>query len=86
MTPKVFKILKKVDVRIRKSFKEQILLFSKNPLGQKLHNHALKDEWEGYRSIDITADYRAIYEEVKIGKDTVAYFVDLGTHPELYDR
>jgi hypothetical protein len=37
------------------------------------------------RSIDITNDYRAIYEEVREGDNTIAYFFLLGTHKELYD-
>lgn len=78
------KKLKKVDVRIRKSFKEKILLFSKNPVETELNNHELKKEYKGYRSIDITADYRALYKERKIGDEIVVYFEILGTHDELY--
>lgn len=33
-----------------------------------------------YRSINITGDYRAIYEV----KDGIAYFISVGTHHELY--
>jgi len=40
--------------------------------------------WKGYRSIDITGNWRAIYAEKVEGKDIVAYFVALGTHRELY--
>lgn len=78
------KKLKKVDVRIRKAFKIKIILFSKNPQDPQLGNHELKDEYEGYKSIDITGDYRAIFKETKIGKETAAYFVSIGTHEELY--
>ena len=82
--PALFKKLKKVDIRIRKSFYEKIAVFEKNPLEQHLNNHALKDKYEGFRSIDITNDYRAVYEEVPSGTETVAYFSLLGTHDELY--
>lgn len=78
--------LKKVDVRIRKAFKERIVLFSENPNEPKLNNHRLKDEYEGYMSIDITVDYRAIYKEAQIGEENVAYFFKLGTHDELYGK
>jgi addiction module RelE/StbE family toxin len=81
-----FKKLKKVNVRIRKSFKANILLFSENPHNPKLNNHLLKKEWEGYRSIDITADWRAIYKELQEGGEVVAYFIALGTHKDLYER
>lgn len=76
--------LKKVNVRIRKSLKERMLLFSKNPNDPALHNHALRDEWQGYRSIDITNKVRAIYKEVLVRQDIVAYFAIFGTHKELY--
>lgn len=80
------KKLKKVDVRIRNALKEKILLFSKNPQDPQLDNHELKDEYTGCRSIDITGDYRAIYKEIKIEDETIAYFVALGTHKELYRK
>ena len=82
--PEFYTKLKKLDVRIRKSFKERILLFSANPSSPLLRNHVLQREYSGYRSIDITADYRAIYQEKLEGTETVAYFVLIGTHEELY--
>ncbi|OGD89445.1 hypothetical protein A3J17_03030 [Candidatus Curtissbacteria bacterium RIFCSPLOWO2_02_FULL_40_11] len=86
LSPDFLKKLKKLDVRIRNSFKERILVFSKNPEEPILDNHPLKREWKGYRSIDITADWRAIYKETQIGDEIVAYFVALGTHDELYKK
>lgn len=78
--------LKRVNVRIRKSFKERILLFSKDPYNPHLDNHALREKYQGYRSIDITADYRAIYKERHQGEEIIAYFTELGTHEQLYKR
>lgn len=75
---------KKVNAKIRKRVDKQILIFESNPKEPSLRNHPLRNEWLGYQSIDITADYRAIYEEVGTGEDVIAYFVDLGTHKELY--
>jgi addiction module RelE/StbE family toxin len=83
-SPLFLKTLKKLDVRVRKSFKGQILIFAKNPNGPELDNHPLKREYQGLRSIDITADFRAIYEEKYEGGEEVAYFVLIGTHRELY--
>jgi len=59
-------------------------IFQKDHLNPELNNHALQDEYEGFNSIDITNDYRTIYEEVQVGKKTIAYFFLLGTHKELY--
>lgn len=83
-SPKFLKILKKVDVRISKSFKTKIAIFYRNPMDPSLDNHLLKRKWVGHRSIDITADWRAIYEETREGEETVAYFVAIGIHKELY--
>ena len=83
-SPKVLDKLKKSNVRIRKSFKERILIFSKNPYDMELNNHLLKEPYLGCRSIDITADWRAIYEEMQIGEEIEAYFLILGTHGELF--
>jgi len=84
--PDFIEKLKKANVRIRKSFKQNFLIFSKNPEEPQLHNHPLREEWQGYRSIDITNDYRAIYTEKTEGKEIIAYFVALGTHKELYSK
>jgi addiction module RelE/StbE family toxin len=78
--------IKKEDVRIQKSFKEALRLFILNPFDPQLDNHPLKDPWNGCRSIDITGDYRAIYEELNKGDDVIAYFITIGTHQELYAK
>lgn len=84
LSPKLIINLKKQDVRIRNRFKEAIELFSQDPNNLELDNHELKREWEGFRSIDITTDLRAIYQEDREGPEPIAYFVALGTHKDLY--
>ncbi len=84
LAPKLINKLKKQDVRIRKSFKKAIDLFSEDPTNSALDNHELHREWEGFKSIDLTADLRAIYKEDREGDQPVAYFVAFGTHEELY--
>lgn len=84
LSPKLIKKLKKQNVRLRNSFKKAIEMFSENPNNPKLNNHELRREWEGFRSIDITINYRAIYQELEEGGEKVAYFVAFGTHEELY--
>lgn len=83
-SPTFFRKLKEADVRIKKSVKKRILLFSKNPHDPQLNNHSLKREYKGHRSINITSDWRSLYKEKREGKDTIAYFSLLGTHKELY--
>lgn len=82
--PDFLRLLKKVDVRIRKSLRQKLEIFLKNPYERSLNNHVLRDKYKGYRSIDITADWRVIYEEFEENGELIAYFVDLGTHKELY--
>lgn len=45
--PAFIKALKETDVRIRKSFKEKIVIFAKNPYDLNLNNHKLKHGYEG---------------------------------------
>lgn len=78
---------KKFDKKVKKypflkdQARERIILFSTDPYHPTLHNHALVGEWMGYRSINITGDYRAVYRLVE---EDVAYFVDMDTHSNLY--
>lgn len=84
--PDFFRKLKKLDVRIRNSFKEKILIFQRNPHDLQLNNHVLRKPYKGLRSIDITNDYRAVYEEIHQEDEEIAYFSTLGTHDELYKK
>lgn len=52
----------------------------------EFNNHPLKAPYEGRRSIDINSNRRAVYQEITEGDEKVAYFVDLGTHGELYKK
>lgn len=84
--PAFIKTLNKLDIRIRKSFKKRIAIFAKNPLDPQLNNHKLRDKYQGYRSIDITADFRAIYEELNKSDEPIAYFFLIDTHRKLYSK
>lgn len=44
LDPEFTKHLKKLDVKILKSFKERIIKFSKNPQDPQLNNHRLEKE------------------------------------------
>lgn len=79
-SPGLVKQYKKAPKKVQEAFKQRLLLFAKKSDHTLLHNHALKGRYGRYRSINVTGDWRAIYEE--IGK--VAYFVALGTHSQLY--
>jgi addiction module RelE/StbE family toxin len=83
-SPSFLRTLRKADIRIRNHFKQRILVFSNNPIYPQLRNHPLYGNYLGKRSIDITADWRAIYEEMCEGDDVVVYFIAIGTHSQLY--
>lgn len=83
-TDNFLKQLKKVDVRIRKAFKQRILVFIKDPNDPQLNRHYLQREYQGYQSIDITSDHRAIFRELVQKDDTYIYFTLFGNHEELY--
>lgn len=84
-SPAFLYLLKKANVRIRKNLKEVITLFVQDPYNLQLNNHVLRREWEGFRSINVTADWRAIFREIVIeDEEPTAYFVALGTHRQLY--
>jgi len=72
----------KLNAEIQEKVDERLQIFLQNPHHQLLHNHKLKGEWQGYRSINITGDYRALYREVE---DGVAEFYTVDTHSNLYD-
>ncbi len=84
LAPELIHKLKKADVRTRKKFKKALEIFFKDHLDPELDNHELKRAWEGFKSIDVTADLRAIYQEDESGDAPVAYFVALGTHEKLF--
>ena len=83
-THEFLRLLKKKNVRIRKSVKNSINEFAKNPDSPILKNHSLKREWAGYSSINVTSDYRAIYKEIRHADEMIIYFTTIGTHKELY--
>lgn len=58
--------------------------FAVDPNHPGLHNHALSGKYAGYRSINVTDDWRAIFREERSGEATVVKFSQIGTHKELY--
>lgn len=75
------KALRKQPSRIQRELFEKLNVFSRDPFHYSLNNHALKGEFEGWRSFNITGDVRVHYEE----DETVVVLMDIGTHSQLYD-
>jgi addiction module RelE/StbE family toxin len=72
----------KLPAKIQAKASEKIQIFSNDPFNNFLRNHALTGKYLGFRSINITGDYRAVYNPVS-PKD--ALFIDIGTHSQLYE-
>jgi len=75
---KVSKLPKSIKIKLS----EKIQLFMDEPKKVILNNHTLHGKYNGYRSINITGNYRMIYEELP---DNSVRLIDIGTHPELYE-
>ena len=78
------KQLKAAPLEIKIAFREARILFMENPSHPHLRNHALKEQFAGYRSIDVTDDWRALFKVRTSKTQTVITFHILGTHTQLY--
>lgn len=71
----------KLRPTIKEKFKARRSLFLDDPFNPVLNNHSVDSAYSGWRSINITGDYRALYEPVG---GELAVFMKIGTHSELY--
>lgn len=75
----------KAGEKIKRSFDKRLKIFIEDPYNSSLNNHQLTGSFSGYRSINITGDWRAIYSVSK-SKDggIVIVFEMLGIHSQLF--
>ena len=78
---KFAKSYNKAPTKIKKAFNDRLELFQENPFNPLLNNHQLTGKYEGLRSINITGNWRGIFQKLD---NNLAYFVELGTHSQLY--
>lgn len=78
---KFTKQYKKLDQKIKNNLSQRLKLFEENPYQPMLSNHKLAGDFQGYRSINITGNYRLVYKEID---KTTVYLVAIGTHSQLY--
>lgn len=81
---KFLKQLKKSPLEIKIAFRKRLELFLKDPFHPQLNNHALTGKYSDYRSINITGNWRAIFEEFGDESGKVVTFEVIGTHSQLY--
>ncbi len=75
---------KAAPLKIKIAFREARELFLYNPTHPHLRNHALREKFAGYRSIDVTDDWRALFKVRRSKAQTIITFHILGTHMQLY--
>ncbi|MDP2669340.1 MAG: type II toxin-antitoxin system mRNA interferase toxin, RelE/StbE family [bacterium] len=79
------KNFKKQYRKLRKNqqtkFNNQLAIFLENPFNPLLNNHPLQGKYDGYRSINVGGDLRAIYE---MAEKDIAYFIAIDAHSKLY--
>ncbi len=80
------KLRKLATQEIKISFRETLELFVENPQHPQLRNHALRGRYAGYRSIDITGDWRAVFQTRVTETQEIVTFQFLGTHEQLYGK
>ncbi|GAA5154335.1 hypothetical protein GCM10023321_25980 [Pseudonocardia eucalypti] len=85
-TPNFRTQLKASPRAVRFAFADAIQVFVTDPHHESLHNHSLRDRYAGFRSINVTSDWRAVYRIVTTGSEQVVTFHFLGTHDQLYGK
>lgn len=75
--------LNKKDKKLTLRIEKQIKLFESNPKHPSLRTHKLTGKLSNRWSISISRGLRMVY--LMLDED-IAYFVDLGTHDEVYRK
>lgn len=57
------RLRERADDKMRRRFREKLLLFQKDPYDPQLDNHALDHNWSGCRSFDVTPDWIVVFRE-----------------------
>lgn len=73
----------KLPKKIRLALAERLRLFAHDPFSVLLNNHALHGTLRSYRSINITGDWRLMYEQYD---EQTVRLIDIDTHSNLYGR
>jgi mRNA-degrading endonuclease YafQ of YafQ-DinJ toxin-antitoxin module len=75
------KQFKKLPSKIQQRFFDRVDIFIVDKFNPVLNHHSVDSVYPGWFSINITGDYRALYEPAS---DSVVIFMKIGTHSELY--
>ena len=79
--PNFKKQFRKLPRKVQDSFEKRLDIFLDNMFHPLLNNHSVDSAYPGWRSINVTGDYRALFE---IKEKDMIVFMKIGTHSELY--
>ena len=79
---KIYKKRFSRKLNFQRRFDERIRLFADNHHAAVLKDHALGGKLLGHRAFSITGDIRVVYYV----REEIAYFVDVGTHNQVYGK
>ena len=77
------KAVLRLPAKVKAALKDRLALFMDDPFNAVLNNHGLHGSLRHYRSINITGDYRLIYEEYD---DATVRLIDIGRHSAMYGK
>ena len=72
---------KKLPKKIQFQFEKRAAIFLKDEFDPLLNNHKFSGQYNDYRSINITGDYRLVYFKMSL---EIIQLVAIGTHSEIY--
>jgi len=77
---KFIKEFEKCPKNIKRAFVIRLEIFIKDDHSPILNNHSLSGKLKDFRSINISGDWRAVFEK----NENIVYFIAIGTHSKLY--
>ncbi|PIS21686.1 hypothetical protein COY33_01380 [candidate division WWE3 bacterium CG_4_10_14_0_2_um_filter_42_7] len=78
---KFIRELKRAPREVKVAFRSRAELLLQNRNHPLLNNHSFLGKYENHRSINVSGDWRAIYQELDSGR--LIFFIALGTHSQL---
>ena len=82
-TARFLKKADKLTPKLQKVYSERLRLFATDPYHPLLNNHRLSGDRRHQRSINITGDWRLIFER---SDENTIRLIDIDTHPNLYGK
>lgn len=76
-----YKGYEKLSKKRQEQFWNRLEIFKEDKNNPQLNNHKLNSPYNGFYSINISGDIRAIYEQISKNK---FLFIKIGTHSQLY--